>query len=1072
MHASHPLLAVFLSYAHEDREVAMRLRTDLDVQGITVWIDTEDIQPGTLDWEEDIRAAIQAAHVVLWIASPSARRSRYVKGELHIAELYQRPIYPVWVAGAKWEEAAPLDRIGTEFIDARKPYYPAGVCKLVEVLRKTPLPPPIPQSLLEAEKEPRNPYKGLRAFTSADARDFFGRETLIKNLCETLKLALSEDQQSSQNARLVALLGPSGSGKSSVMMAGLLPRLHSGALSGSDKWVYLEPIVPGKDLIESLADKLKPLFPDTSFKTLREDLEDKSARGLHLWAMQLVKQREVHVVLLVDQFEELFTLMPEEKEEERRHFIDLLVTATTEPRGALIVLLALRADFYDRPMRYPALHRLIQAHQQPVLPMELDDLRAVIEQPAALPDVRLTFERDLVGDLLFEMPNQVGALPLLEFTLDQLVRECGGHLLTLQAYHQMGGVKGALRKHADKTYDDLPSEDHRRLAQALFIRLIVPGATEQDTARRRAALYEFSLHDAQQTRQMQESIDAFIRARLLTTNDVGGTPTIEVSHEVLLRQWPRLAEWVQKAHEDIPLQQTISNDVAEWERRGRPKDRLYRGSQLKEAQAWATRRLPSENEIAFLQASVARQVQYRVNILVVILLVLSLLTSTGVWVRSFFSPSVTNLNDSGSGSLRQALMTAKSGDKITFDDSLKGTIMLTSQDLNIAQNLTISGSNIGELSISSGDTNHIISVKRNFSVAIYNLTFKDSKLHLHSFVENNGVLTLNHCTVSHNTSDGQGTEGSGGYGGISNYGTLSLIDSTVSDNTAIDNDGGSTTSGSSGGGVYNSGSLTLLNSTVSDNTAGSDNDAFNSGAGYGGGIYNGGNLTVTASTISGNLAGSVGGGIYNIGTLLLANSTISGNKAFGDGGGLEIADVRLGSQATIKFCTIYGNIAGNENILDGNGGGIVNEKNVSGEAPNQVIMQDSIVAGNHASRDPDILGMLLSNGYNLIQNASGATITHETYLVIGEAFSAVLTGIAPDLIGIAPMVRPLQINGGPTLTQALPFGSPALGKIPWDYCQIGDIFNSQSNVYIDQRGMKRPDGNETACDIGAYEAGD
>src|SRR5437588_8428569 len=154
--------------------------------------------------------------------------------------------------------------------------------------------------------------------------------------------------------------------------------------------------------------------------------------------------------------------------------------------------------------------------------MEMPDLRKVIEQPAQLPDVQLTFEEDLVGDLLFEVQGQVGALPLLQFTLDQLFQQRKGHLLTLDAYREIGGVKGALAKHADATYTSLPSEQHRRLARALFLRLIDPGIVEQETSRRRAALTELALPDVEQTTMIREVADAFIPARLLTTNEIAG----------------------------------------------------------------------------------------------------------------------------------------------------------------------------------------------------------------------------------------------------------------------------------------------------------------------------------------------------------------------------------------------------------------------------------------------------------------------------------------------------------------------------------------------------------------------
>src|SRR5262249_28673048 len=161
-----------------------------------------------------------------------------------------------------------------------------------------------------------------------------------------------------------------------------------------------------------------------------------------------------------------------------------------------------------------------------------------IKGPAALPDVLLSFEGNLVGDLLYEVRGQIGALPLLQFTLDQLFERRKDHLLTQQAYEAIGGVKGALSKHAEETYLALPSEKHRELARTLFLRLIDPGVTEQDTTRRRAMLTEMIFADPEQTRLMQETLDVFVKARLLTTNVNGDTETtIEVSHEALIREW-------------------------------------------------------------------------------------------------------------------------------------------------------------------------------------------------------------------------------------------------------------------------------------------------------------------------------------------------------------------------------------------------------------------------------------------------------------------------------------------------------------------------------------------------------
>ena len=204
------------------------------------------------------------------------------------------------------------------------------------------------------------------------------------------------------------------------------------------------------------------------------------------------------------------------------------------------MLLTLRADFYDRPLALPALGPLILQQQCTVLPMELEDLRATIEQPTTLPDVWLTLDDDLVGDLLFEVQGQVGALPLLQFTLDQLFERRQGHHLTRKAYHEIGGVKGALSRQAETTYTNLPSDEHRRLAQVLLLRLTHTNTAEQEPGRRRAHLTEFTFENATQTQQMQETIDAFLAARLLTTNQIAGVITLEVSHERLLQEWPRL----------------------------------------------------------------------------------------------------------------------------------------------------------------------------------------------------------------------------------------------------------------------------------------------------------------------------------------------------------------------------------------------------------------------------------------------------------------------------------------------------------------------------------------------------
>lgn len=1049
---------IFLTAAPADESFAARLRTDLEARGVVV---SSAPEASMLDQQEELRQAVCDTHMILVVISPYTRSSRTVKEQLRIAGMYQQRMVFVRAAGDEiatvlpeaWGRTAMID-----LVDARGARYMIALNEIMAFLKEgmSTVSPEVPTLPLPSG-EPRNPFKGLRAFTKGDAADFFGRDTLILELAETIEGMLAEEKLARPGSRLLTVIGPSGSGKSSVLMAGLLPELQKSALPGSEEWVYLEPIVPGQHPLESLVLALAPRLPNRSLRSIRMDLDDDSARGLHLLATQLIKQPDTRVVLTIDQFEELFTQTT--SEQERQRFIDLLATAATEPRGPLIILLTLRADYYDRPMHYPQLSDLIEAHQTSVRPMNPHELRAIIERPAILPDVQVILEDNLVGDLLFEAQGQIGTLPLLEFTLDQLFRLREGRQLTRQAYRQIGGVKGALAKHAESTYASLPSEEQRQLARALFLRLIDPGITEQETTRRRAALSELSLPESQQTALMQEVADIFVSARLLTTGKFGGVNTIEVSHEALIREWPRLAEWLTTSRNDILLQQAISKDTEEWIQRNKPLDRLYRGAQLVEAQAWMERNTPSSDEKSFLEASAkelerqriteqARQaheleLQHRASrrqryvigmmavttVVLVVALVVTLLLQGRLQtaltnLQNSLPVNVTNLNDHGPGSLRQAIALAENGGAITFAKNLKGTLTLTSGALIIAKNLAISGPGASNLTISAGNRSNVIEVLENHFVTLSNITItkgNGGNSQQGGAVLNNGTLVIINCVLSGNTSTDEGG------GAIDNrFNARLIITSTViSGNKSTDG----------GGGIFNlAGDITITNSTISNNTAVGTQD------GFGGGIYNEGNLTISNSTLLGNKAFIGGGGIYNNGSLTLTNSTISGNTA-PDGGGLgNISPAAVGGMSLL-YVTIADNTAKT-------GGGISTDPSAA------TSMMNSIVAGNHASSGPDILGPVGLLTLNLIQNTSGTIFQSSP-----DGSTVPITGKSPDL-------GPLQNNGGPTLTYALLPGSPAIDQIP----TIDGPGFCGAQVSTDQRGMKRPDGNESSCDLGAYES--
>jgi hypothetical protein len=336
---------IFISYSRHDSSIVDRFRTDLNNAQIEVWIDEIGLTPGTPDWDEALRVAIKASDAVLLIASPASRQSPYVRDEIALARDAKKPIYPVWVRGDSWLDCVPMGMGSTQYVDLRGGTYTNGLTRLIGVLNKS-----LPQLPVEAiysspeeisaDIEPRNPYKGLRAFREVDQKDFFGRELLVADL-----IAALGDGRSSP--WFLAVLGASGSGKSSVMMAGLLPKLREGkTILGSNSWVYLETMTPGVHPVERLAIVLARHLQKSQV-SIREDLDHRSSRGLHRLACEISSKP---VVLYIDQFEELFTLTTDETE--RRQFIDLLTVAVSDPDGVFYVLLTMRADFYDRPTAY------------------------------------------------------------------------------------------------------------------------------------------------------------------------------------------------------------------------------------------------------------------------------------------------------------------------------------------------------------------------------------------------------------------------------------------------------------------------------------------------------------------------------------------------------------------------------------------------------------------------------------------------------------------------------------------------------------------------------------------------
>src|SRR5688500_7961130 len=286
--------------------------------------------------------------------------------------------------------------------------------------------------------EERNPYKGLRPFTEADARDFFGREGLIRRLVARLG-------EAGPGSRFLAVVGASGSGKSSVVRAGLVPAIRDGALGGPEGPFVAERF-PGEHPIDELEAALLRIAVHP-VPRLRERL-DSGSRGL-LEAVDLVAPSDAEVVVVVDQFEEAFTLTTDERE--RELFLESLRVAAADPESRLRVIVTLRADFYDRPLIYPRRGELLAERTEAVPPLTPDELEQAIRGPAERVGVRP--EPGLVAEMIADIAHQPGALPLLQYALTELFERRDDDRLTLAAYQELGGIAGALSARAERIHE-------------------------------------------------------------------------------------------------------------------------------------------------------------------------------------------------------------------------------------------------------------------------------------------------------------------------------------------------------------------------------------------------------------------------------------------------------------------------------------------------------------------------------------------------------------------------------------------------------------------------------------------
>jgi len=430
----------------------------------------------------------------------------------------------------------------------------------------------------------RNPFKGLRAFGETDARDFFGREELTESLVESVR-----------TQRLTAVVGPSGCGKSSLVRAGLLPAIRRGALG--ERGVLITEMFPGTFPFEELEAALMSVAVRGPEGMLAELAGDD--RGLVRVSKQILPDDDSELLLVIDQFEELFSLTTDEHA--RRQFLANLTAAVSDERGRVRVVVTMRADFLDRPLADPDFGTLLGRSLLPVAAPTRDELAASIARPATA--AGLEFEPGLVPQIVGDVIDQPGALPLLQYALTELATQAEGDRLTSAAYEQTGGVSGALATRAEEIYDGF-AEPVRSVAREVFLRLVAVSDDADDTRRRVRRSELESLGLAAST--LDQVLDAYGSFRLLSfdRDPVTRGPTIEVAHEALIREWPRYRRWVDEQRESLLLERRLDAAAAEWNDNGRDASFLLAGGRLEQVERWATEgevRL-SDDERGFLAA--------------------------------------------------------------------------------------------------------------------------------------------------------------------------------------------------------------------------------------------------------------------------------------------------------------------------------------------------------------------------------------------------------------------------------------------------------------------------------------
>ena len=405
------------------------------------------------------------------------------------------------------------------------------------------------------------PYRGLDQFHPEHAQLFYGRSKMINSLVESLA-----------EHNILPVLGPSGSGKSSVVMAGLIPVLQNKGLPGSAELNILPKVVPGSTPLMNLSRALAPDDPEKVYKLIQDNPEQLA---------HFLEQTTDHaVVLVVDQFEELFTLAGDGQEQQL--FVDCLLALVTVEKKPHRVILTMRDDYLQRINKFPQLQEAFEKAKWLVMPMTAGEIREAIEMPARA--IGLKFDPEVIEGLVHDIVGEQAALPLLQFTLLALWGKRVRNRVPYQAYRDLGGGRKALRNVADSYCSGLIHQN-KEIAKSILLKLVVPGIGEDFTSQRmkRDTLCQSVGSDVERV------LDQLIKKRLVretVATESGGEVQVELAHEALIRNWPRLVNWLEEKRQKLRRRALLRTAARTWDEQGRKEEDLLRGQLLEEASSY------------------------------------------------------------------------------------------------------------------------------------------------------------------------------------------------------------------------------------------------------------------------------------------------------------------------------------------------------------------------------------------------------------------------------------------------------------------------------------------------------